>query len=73
VLTTLGKSQDFMLIRGDKRLTVSLTGCRMRNYVADAPITVENAKALVQAVACVGKHEKAFNVTVEPREEPGAP
>ena len=29
-LTTLGKSQDFLLVRGDKKLTVSLTGCRMR-------------------------------------------
>jgi hypothetical protein len=68
VLTTLNKSQDFMLIRGDKHLTVSLTGCRMRNYVADAPITVQNPKALVQAVACVDKEEKAFNQTIEPKE-----
>ena len=61
-LTTLGKSQDFLLVRGEKRLTVSLTGCRMRNYVADVPITRLNTNALIQAVACVDKQEQAFNV-----------
>ena len=30
-LTTLGKSQDFILVRGDKKLTVCLAGCRMRD------------------------------------------
>ncbi len=64
-LTTLGKSQDFLLVRGDKKLTVSLTGCRMRDYVADAPITRLNTNALLQAVACVDKHEKLFN-SIEP-------
>ena len=64
-LTTLGKSQDFLLVRGDKKLTVSLTGCRMRNYVADAPITRLNTNALIQAVACVDKQEKLFN-SIEP-------
>jgi hypothetical protein len=62
-LTTLGKSQDFLLVRGDKKLTVSLTGCRMRNYMADAPITRLNTNALIQAVACVDKQEKFFNST----------
>jgi len=60
-LTTLDKSQDFLLIRGDKRLTVTLSGCRMRNYVADSPITCLNPEALVQAVACVDKEERLFN------------
>ncbi len=60
-LTTLGKSQDFLLVRGDKKLTVSLTGCRMRNYVADSPIARLNTNALIQAVACVDKHEELFN------------
>jgi hypothetical protein len=64
-LTTLGKSQDFLLVRGDKKLTVTLTGCRMRNYVADAPITRLNTNAIVQAVACVDKQEKLFN-SIEP-------
>jgi hypothetical protein len=67
-LTTMPNSQDFMLVRGDKNLTVSLTGCRMRNYAAASPITVENPKALVQAVACVDKDERAYNKTIEPKE-----
>jgi hypothetical protein len=64
-LTTLGKSQDFLLVRGDKKLTVTLTGCRMRNYAADAPITLLNTNAFIQAVACVDKQEKLFNL-IEP-------
>jgi hypothetical protein len=62
-LTTLGKSQDFLLVKGEKHLTVSLVGCRMRNYVAAVPITCENTNALIQAVACVDKDERAFNQT----------
>jgi hypothetical protein len=60
-LTTLGKSQDFLLVRGDKKLTISLTGCRMRNYVAESPITVLNSNAVIQATACVDKSEQPFN------------
>ncbi len=67
-LTTMKQSQDFMLVRGEKKLTVSLSGCRMRNYASDAPITLENVKALVQAVACVDKNERPFNRTIEPEE-----
>jgi hypothetical protein len=59
-LTTLNQSQDFMLVRGEKRLTVSLVGCRMRNYVADDPITNQNPQAIIQAVACVDHNENAF-------------
>jgi hypothetical protein len=59
-LTTLNKSQDFMMVRGEKRLTVSLFGCRMRNYAADSPISNGNPNALIQAVGCVDKEEKAF-------------
>lgn len=60
-LTTLGKSQDFLLVRGDKKLTVTLNGCRMRNYVSAEPITVQNGKALIQAVACLDKEERLLN------------
>ena len=65
-LTALGKSQDFLLVSGDKKLTVSLNGCRMRNYVAAEPITVLNTNALMQAVACVDKSEQLFNRTFAP-------
>lgn len=62
-LTTLNKSQDFLLVRGDKKLTVSLFGCRMRNYVADQPITVENPNAVIQALGCIDKNEDAYSLT----------
>ena len=63
-LTTVGKSQDFLLVRGEKKPTVSLTGCRMRNYVADSPITVLNTNAIIQAHACIDKNEQPFNKSV---------
>lgn len=65
-LTTLGKSQDFLLVRGEKKLTVTLAGCRMRNYVAEAPVTRLNSNAIIQAVACVDNNEELFNATFGP-------
>ncbi len=59
-LTTLNQSQDFMLIRGDRKLTVSMFGCRMRNYRAERPITIRNAAAIVQAIGCIDKEENPF-------------
>jgi len=59
-LTTLGNSQDYMLVRGDEKLTITLMGCRMRNYVADHPFTVLNPQAVIQAVACIDKNERLF-------------
>src|SRR5690606_9122982 len=65
-LTNLGQSYDFMTVRGDRKLTVSLIGCRMRNYTAQEPITVENPRAVIQAVACIDHQENPFNFhTVE--------
>lgn len=61
-LTTLGKSQDFLLLRGDKKLTVTLSGCRMRNYVADEPVTRSNRNAVVQAALCIDKQEQPFSL-----------
>jgi hypothetical protein len=65
-LSTLNQSQDFLLVRGDQKLTVTLFGCRMRNYAADNPITIENPMASIQAVACIDKHERLFNQTFDP-------
>ena len=64
-VTSLDKSHDFLLVRGEKKPTVSLFGCRMRNYTADEPITMENPKALIQAFGCIDKHENPFNRTIE--------
>jgi len=69
-LTSVGESQDFLLVQGDHPLTVSVIGCRMRNYAADEPITVRNPKASVQAVACVDTNETLYNRTIEPNDEP---
>jgi hypothetical protein len=62
-LTTLNQSQDFLLVRGDRHLTVTLSGCRMRNYAAAEPITRTNPNAVIQAVACVDKEERLLNRT----------
>jgi hypothetical protein len=59
-LTTLDKSQDYLLVRGDRKLTISLSGCRMRNYVAPSPITVLNPNAVIQATGCVDRDEQPF-------------
>lgn len=60
-LTAIGKSQDFMSVRGDKKLTITMTGCRMRNYVSETPITRLNTNAVIQAFGCIDKNEQAFN------------
>jgi hypothetical protein len=61
-LTAIGKSQDFMLVKGDKKLTITLTGCRMRNYVAEGPITRLNTNSVVRALGCFDKNEALFEV-----------
>ncbi|MCP3928031.1 MAG: hypothetical protein GY705_02885 [Bacteroidetes bacterium] len=65
-LTTVREnmSWDFLLVRGDKKLTVSIWGSRMRNYIAKAPITVENDKAIIHATGCFDKNEKLYNKTI---------
>lgn len=60
-LSTLGKSWDFALVHGDKKLTMSLVGCRMRNYASAMPITRTNPQAVIQVVSCVDKDENLYN------------
>ena len=50
-------SWDYLLVRGDKKLTVSVWGARMRNYASDSPITLENDKAIIQFAGCFDKDE----------------
>ncbi|MBR5848743.1 MAG: hypothetical protein IKY69_04660 [Bacteroidaceae bacterium] len=64
-LTADGFFDDFLHVRGDKLLTVTLYGCRMRNYRADSPVSVENPNARIEAVACVDKDEKFFSLKKE--------
>jgi hypothetical protein len=61
-LTTLNKSQDFLLVRGNEKLTISMYGCRMRNYKAENAITIENQHAIIQATDCIDKDENPFNL-----------
>jgi hypothetical protein len=65
-LSTLNQSQDFLLVRGDQPLTVTLFGCRMRNYKAEDPITRLNPNSTIQAVACIDHHQQLFNRMVVP-------
>jgi hypothetical protein len=62
-LTTVPENQswDYMLVRGDQKLTISLFGSRMRNYASDHPFTIENKQAVIQAVACIDKDEKEYH------------
>lgn len=55
------KSWDFIQVKGDKKLTVSIWGSRMRNYVSDSPISLENDKAIVQFSGCFDKNEQLYN------------
>lgn len=67
-LTTVAENQswDFIQIKGDKKLTVSIWGSRMRNYISDSPITLENNQAIVQFVACFDKEEELYNRIFDP-------
>lgn len=56
-------SWDFLLVRGNQKLTVSLWGSRMRNYVSESPVTIENDKAIIYMTGCFDKHENLFNKT----------
>ncbi|MEI6680615.1 MAG: hypothetical protein WCL21_18545 [Mariniphaga sp.] len=66
-LTTVPENQswDYLCVRGDKKLTVSVVGSRMRNYLSDKPITIENKLAVIQVVACIDKEEKLYNQIIE--------
>jgi hypothetical protein len=61
VLTTFKGSKDFMLIKGNEKLTVSMYGCRMWGYIADEPLTIEDKKAVIMATDCLDKNENPFN------------
>lgn len=64
-LTTVPENQswDFLLVRGDKKLTVSVWGSRMRNYVSESPVTIENKQAIIYMSGCFDKEENLYNKT----------
>ena len=53
-----------MLIQGDGHPTISIVGCRMRNYESTFPVTIKNSKAKVQMVSCVDKDENFVNISL---------
>lgn len=63
-LTNLHGSWDFITIRGKEKCTVSMVGCRMRNYAAENPINIINKNAKVQAVACFDGMDQSINFNV---------
>jgi hypothetical protein len=64
-LTTVPEnmSWDFILVRGDKKLTVSVWGSRMRNYKSDSPVTIENNQAVIYMSGCFDEDENLYNKT----------
>ena len=58
-------SWDYLLVRGDKKLTVSIWGSRMRNYMADSPTSIENENAIIHAGGCFDKDENLYNKTFD--------
>ncbi|MFZ4262067.1 hypothetical protein ACFRAE_08490 [Sphingobacterium sp. HJSM2_6] len=63
-LTNVAKSQDFMLVKGDKKLTITLVNSRMRNYVSADPITNLNSNALIQVIGSIDKDEQLYNKVI---------
>ena len=59
------QSWDYMLVKGDKKVTVTMVGCRMTRYMADNPLTIENKNAVIQAIGCVDKYQNPFNVLLK--------
>ncbi|HRX13061.1 MAG TPA: hypothetical protein P5210_15465 [Draconibacterium sp.] len=62
-LSNLKGSWDFMNIRGNENCTVSMVGCRMRNYMSENPLTIGNKNARIHAVACFDGLGNPFNLS----------
>ncbi len=60
-LTNLKGSWDFMTVRGNENCTVSMIGCRMRNYASENPLTIENPNAKIQVTASFDGLGNTFN------------
>jgi len=54
-------SWDYLLVKGNKKLTVSIWGSRMRNYASNSPVTIKNKKATIYFSGCFDKDEKLYN------------
>jgi hypothetical protein len=61
-LTNFGHSWDYMTVRGNDKCTISMFGCRMRDYKSEIPITKLNPNAFIQVSGCIDKNEEPFNL-----------
>jgi len=61
-LSSVKGSADYLWVRGNEKLTVSMYGCRMWGYLGPKPLTVENPNAAIQATDCWDKDQKPFNL-----------
>jgi hypothetical protein len=59
-------SNEYLLVNGEKPLTVSMFGCRMSNYYADKPVVVNNPNAQITAYGCF--HRRGNDNSVLPFE-----
>ena len=64
-LTNFGKSWDYMTIAGNEKCSVSMFGCRMRDYQSDLPLSILNPNAIIQTSGCLDKHEDPFSLPYE--------
>lgn len=64
-LSNFGLSWDFLTVRGNDKCSVSLFGCRMRDYKADLPFSILNPVAVIQAIGCIDKNENPFRLPNE--------
>jgi hypothetical protein len=62
VLSNFGLSWDYMTIRGTDKCTISISGCRMRDYKSDQPLTILNRNAVIQVTGCLDKDEKPYQL-----------
>lgn len=61
-LSSVKGSADYLLVRGNEKLTVSMYGCRMWGYLGIKPLNIENPNATIQATDCWDKDQKPFNL-----------
>jgi hypothetical protein len=59
--STVNTGGEYMRTKGDKKLTITIAGCRMRDYVSVLSITIQNKNEVVQVGICAEKHENLFN------------
>lgn len=58
-------SWDYLLVRGNEKLSVSVFGARMRNYMSNSPITIENKNAILQFSGCIDKNENFYDKIIK--------